>query len=58
MLANFCALPPEVNSARMFIGAGPQPLLAASVAWDGLACELEAAASSFSSVTAGLTGNA
>lgn len=52
---DFGGLPPEINSARMYTGAGPEPLLAASVAWDGLASELGAAASSYSSVIAGLT---
>ena len=52
---DFGGLPPEINSARMYTGAGPEPLLAASVAWDGLASELAAAASSYSSVIAGLT---
>lgn len=52
---DFGALPPEVNSARMYTGAGPGPLLAASVAWDGLATELATAASAYSSAIAGLT---
>lgn len=52
---DFGALPPEINSARMYTGAGPEPLLAASVAWDDLASELTAAASAYSSVIAGLT---
>ncbi|AIH16284.1 hypothetical protein IQ44_02420, partial [Mycobacterium tuberculosis] len=49
-------LPPEINSLRMFTGAGSAPMLAASVAWDGLAAELAVAASSFGSVTSGLAG--
>ncbi len=32
---NFMVLPPEVNSARIYAGAGPAPMLAAAVAWDG-----------------------
>jgi PPE-repeat protein len=55
---NFSVLPPEVNSARLFSGAGSAPMLAASAAWNGLADELTSAASSFSSVTSGLTGQA
>ncbi len=51
---NFLVLPPEINSARMFLGAGPGPMLAAAAAWDGLAGEFGSAASSFGSVTAGL----
>ncbi|CCK62599.1 Conserved protein of unknown function, PPE family PPE16 (fragment) [Mycobacterium canettii CIPT 140070017] len=51
---NFLVLPPEVNSALMYAGAGSAPMLAASAAWDGLAAELSSAASSFASVTSGL----
>ncbi|MCV6976826.1 PPE domain-containing protein [Mycobacterium bourgelatii] len=51
---NFSALPPEINSLRIFSGAGPGPMLAAAAAWDGLAAELAAAASSFGAVTLGL----
>ncbi|SON61679.1 putative PPE family protein PPE42 [Mycobacterium simulans] len=53
---NFSVLPPEVNSLRMFSGAGSGPMLEAAVAWDGLAAELGSAADSFVSVTSGLTG--
>jgi PPE-repeat protein len=48
-------LPPEVNSALMFAGAGPGPLLASAAAWDALAADLSGAASSFDSVISGLT---
>lgn len=41
---NFSVLPPEVNSARMFSGAGSAPMLAAAAAWNGLAEELASAA--------------
>jgi PPE-repeat protein len=51
---NFSVLPPEINSARMFSGAGSAPMLTAAAAWHGLASELGSAASSFSSVTSGL----
>lgn len=47
---DFGALPPEVNSARMYSGAGVSPLLAAAGAWNGIASELNAAASSFDAV--------
>lgn len=52
---NFMVLPPEVNSARIYAGAGPAPMLAAAVAWDGLAAELGMAAASFSLLISGLT---
>ncbi len=55
---SFVVLPPEINSLRMFIGAGTAPMLAAAAAWDGLAEELGTAAQSFASVTAGLAGQA
>jgi PPE-repeat protein len=51
---NFLVLPPEINSARMFLGAGPGPMLAAAAAWDGLADEFGSASSSFGAVTSGL----
>ncbi|EUA91947.1 PPE family protein, partial [Mycobacterium ulcerans str. Harvey] len=51
---NFMMLPPEVNSALMFTGAGSAPTLAAATAWDGLVAELGEAAEAFSSVTSGL----
>ncbi|CFC97188.1 Conserved protein of uncharacterised function%2C probable ancestor of PPE family protein PPE24 (fragment) [Mycobacterium tuberculosis] len=37
---NFSVLPPEINSALIFAGAGPEPMAAAATAWDGLAMEL------------------
>ncbi|MEK0622511.1 PPE domain-containing protein, partial [Mycobacterium ulcerans] len=52
---NFAVLPPEINSVRMFSGAGSEPMLAAA-AWDGLSAELGAAAESFALVTSGLAG--
>jgi PPE-repeat protein len=55
---NFAVLPPELNSVRMFTGAGLSPLLDAAAAWDGVAEELHGAAGSFSSVTSALTAQA
>ncbi|MGO8769295.1 MAG: PPE family protein [Mycobacterium sp.] len=52
---SFPWLPPEINSALMFGGAGSGPLFAAASAWDGLASDLSGAASSFQSVISGLT---
>lgn len=51
---NFSALPPEVNSARMYAGPGSGPLLAAATAWEQLAQELNSSAASYRSVVAGL----
>src|SRR5271156_3419654 len=55
MLA-FAVLPPEINSARMYSGAGSAPMLVAGVAWSQLADEMRSAAASYSSVISGLTG--
>ncbi|WP_440271485.1 PPE family protein [Candidatus Mycobacterium methanotrophicum] len=52
---DFAALPPEINSGRMYAGAGAAPLMAAASAWDGVASELSSAASSYRSVVSGLT---
>jgi PPE-repeat protein len=52
---DFGALPPEINSAAMYAGAGAAPLLAAGAAWNGIAAELTTAASSFESVITRLT---
>jgi PPE-repeat protein len=52
---DFAALPPEINSGRMYAGAGPGPMVAAAAAWDDLAEELSSTASSYQSVVDGLT---
>jgi PPE-repeat protein len=52
---DFAILPPEINSGRMYAGPGSGPMLAAAQAWDGLADELYAAASSYQSVVSELT---
>jgi PPE-repeat protein len=57
-MMSFMTLPPEINSLLMYTGAGSSPMLEAATAWDGLASELGSAASSFMSVTSGLTGQA
>uniref|UniRef100_UPI0035C9CAC0 PPE family protein n=1 Tax=uncultured Mycobacterium sp. TaxID=171292 RepID=UPI0035C9CAC0 len=51
---DFAALPPEINSARMYSGPGSGPMLAAAGAWNGLADELASASNSYSSVIFGL----
>jgi PPE-repeat protein len=52
---DFGALPPEINSARMYSGPGSGPLLAAATGWDELAAELSSAAASYGAVISGLT---
>jgi PPE-repeat protein len=52
---DFGVLAPEVNSARMYSGAGSAPLLAAASAWSGLAAELRSTAISYGSIVSELT---
>lgn len=52
---HFAVLPPEVNSGRMYAGAGAGPLLAAATAWDELAGELHTTAANIESVISALT---
>lgn len=52
---DFGALPPEINSARIYSGPGSAPLMQAARAWEQLANELNSTAESYNSVLAGLT---
>lgn len=52
---DYAALPPEVNSGRMYAGPGAGSLLAAGQAWNTLAAELYSNAQSIQSVVMGLT---
>jgi PPE-repeat protein len=52
---DFGALPPEINSGRMYMGPGPATLLAAAAGWESLAAELAEAAASYQRVIASLT---
>jgi PPE-repeat protein len=52
---DFGALPPEINSARMYAGAGAGPMMAAATAWNTLAAELSSTAAGYESVIAELT---
>ncbi len=52
---DYGALPPEINSGRMYAGPGAGSMLAAAAAWDGLAAELQSAASSYRSAISVLT---
>jgi PPE-repeat protein len=52
---DFAALPPEVNSGRLYAGPGSGPMRLAATAWAGLAAEIGAAAGAYQSVLTGLT---
>ncbi len=52
---DFGALPPEINSARIYSGPGSGPMLAAAHAWDTLARDLNSSAAAYRSVIANLT---
>lgn len=52
---DFAALPPEINSARMYTGAGAAPMTAAATAWNALGAELATTAASYESVISTLT---
>src|SRR5690625_706239 len=47
---DYAALPPEINSARMYAGAGAAPMTAAAAAWNALGAELATTAASYASV--------
>ncbi|SPM26933.1 PPE family protein [Mycobacterium terramassiliense] len=51
---DFGALPPEINSGRMYVGAGAGPMLAAAAAWDELATGLQSTAAAYGSTIEGL----
>jgi PPE-repeat protein len=53
---DFGALPPEINSARMYAGPGAGPMMAAATAWNALAAELSSTAAGYESVITELIG--
>jgi PPE-repeat protein len=53
---DFGALPPEINSGRMYAGPGAGPMIAAATAWNTLAAELSSTAAGYESVITELTG--
>jgi PPE-repeat protein len=52
---SFSLIPPEINSALMFSGAGSGPLLSAAAAWNELATDLETTATSYQTAITNLT---
>jgi PPE-repeat protein len=57
LVFDFGALPPEINSGRMYAGPGSGSMMAAASAWDGLSAELSTAASGYTSVIDELTSS-
>ena len=56
-MLDFGALPPEINSGRIYSGPGSAPLLAAATAWDALASELQTTAASYTSTVTELASS-
>ena len=54
---DFGALPPEINSARMYAGPGSGSMITAAAGWEGLAADLRSQAASYSSVVSELTSD-
>ncbi|MGA7135701.1 MAG: PPE family protein [Mycobacterium sp.] len=52
---SYSLIPPEINSALMYSGAGSGPLLEAAAAWDSLAGDLEATATQYQTAITNLT---
>ena len=55
-MLDFGALPPEVNSGRMYAGPGSDPIMAAASAWQAVAGQLDSFARGYAAVLAGLQG--
>ena len=56
-MVDFGALPPEINSTRMYTGPGSGPIMAAAAAWEGLAAELGTTSTGYTSVITELAGS-
>lgn len=54
-MLDFAALPPEINSALMYTGAGSGPMMAAATSWSNLAAELSTTATQYESIVTTLT---
>ena len=55
MTFDFGALPPEINSTRMYTGPGAGPMMSAAAAWNNVAAELNTTAAASQSVISTLT---
>jgi PPE-repeat protein len=56
VVLDFGALPPEVNSGRMYAGPGSGPIMAAASAWQATASQLDSVARGYTAVILGLQG--
>jgi PPE-repeat protein len=56
-MVDFGAFPPEINSARIYAGPGSSSLQAAASAWNGLAAELQSAATGYQNVVTQLASD-
>jgi PPE-repeat protein len=55
-MLDFGALPPEVNSSRMYAGPGSGSIMAAASAWQAIASQLDSVARGYTAVILGLQG--
>jgi PPE-repeat protein len=55
-MLDFGALPPEVNSSRIYAGPGSDPIMAAASAWQAIATQLDSFARGYTAVLSGLQG--
>jgi PPE-repeat protein len=56
LVLDFGALPPEVNSGRLYAGPGSGPIMAAASAWQAMAGQLESIVRGYTAAIAGLQG--
>ncbi len=54
-MLDYGALPPEINSGRMYTGPGSAPMMSAASAWRAMAAELTSAAHSYETVVSQLS---
>ncbi|OBG78213.1 MULTISPECIES: PPE family protein [unclassified Mycobacterium] len=55
-MLDYGAIPPEINSARIYAGPGPTTLMTAASAWRALSAELTSAATGYDNVITALSG--
>ena len=55
-MLDFGALPPEVNSDRLYAGPGSGPIMAAASAWQAMAGQLESIVRGYTAAISGLQG--